>query len=210
MTIQNNNIPPDNTPPPHKPNPKSKAKPPLTLKRPLFLKFHTIIASFFLPIVAIFLISGTLLVFNIHSRPNAQTYNITFPYKIENTDSAKLAIIEQQLDQRNIPHHAGTTFTRRGHLTYRDMDTRASLRLNPGRTSATLTIAKSDFISKLHHFHFAVTPLLKIIAIATVIASAIIFLTGVVLALQVKSLRRTAIIWTFLGIAFTILLLFLA
>ena len=191
-------------------SPKTKNKSPLTLKRPFWLKFHTIIASFFLPIAAVFLISGILLVTGVRSRTEPQTFQLNFPTQIQNTDSAKLAIIEHQLDQRGSSHLYGTTYTRRGQFTWANSSLRASLRLDPGRTTGTLTIRPASFLSQLNHFHFAVTPLHETIAIATVIASAIIFLTGVILALQVKTLRRIAIIWTILGCVFTILVLIFA
>ncbi|QQE10722.1 hypothetical protein JD969_14605 [Planctomycetota bacterium] len=179
-------------------------------KRPFWLKLHTIIASFFLPIAAIFLLSGIFLVTGVRSRTEPQTYDLVFTQQIDNSDSAKLAIIENELDARGISHMLGSTYTRRGELNWRNSSIRASLRLNTGRTTGTLTIQHASFLSKLNYFHFAVTPLHEVIAIATVIASTIIFLTGVVLAIQVKALRRTAIIWTALGTAFTIMVLIIA
>ncbi|QQE10898.1 hypothetical protein JD969_15535 [Planctomycetota bacterium] len=180
------------------------------IKRPFWMWLHTVISSFYLSAALIFLITGALLPFHIRGSSESQTHEIIFDEPVDTTDTDMLNALTSELDKRSILHTWGTIKTGKESITWLDTNKLARLKITDAGFGGQLKITQYSFYQRLIRFHFALSPPVKIFAVSLTIAASLIFITGIVLALQVPSLRKTTIIWTAIGFVFTTLLFLLA
>ena len=186
---------------------KSKKK--KLIKRPIWMKIHTIISAFFLPAAMIFLITGALLPFHIRGSSETETVYMEFDDPVESS-SQMMGVLENEFAKRSMTKVFGKLRTKKNSISWSDTNKRVNLKITDAGFSGELKISEYSFYQKLIRFHFAVSPAIKIFAICFSIAAGLIFFTGVVLAIQVPSLRKDTIVWTVIGFVFTAVLMFIS
>ncbi|QDU32863.1 hypothetical protein KS4_09010 [Poriferisphaera corsica] len=189
---------------------KKTQKPRKRIGRQKWMWLHTAISSFFLPAAMIFLITGSLLPFHIRGSSHSQTHDILFDTPIGETNSDKLAALENQLSKQSLSHIWGTVKFNKSSVIWIDTSKTVRLKILDAGLAGELKVTQYSFFQRLIRFHFALSPPVKLFAVALSIAAALIFLTGVVLALQVPSLRKTTIRWTLIGFICTLILFIFA
>ena len=174
---------------------------------------HACLAAFCLPVGIMFLATGGLLTADIKGETTREIFYLPLSGPAAFDEAGSLQLVKRELDARGIQYPTGSVHYRvkKGNKELRWSGLNKSLRLvstgNP--RVARLTVKTPDWLRRFVQLHKAdgKTPFKIYAAIWAVILFSL-FVTGMLMAWQVRKLRTLVIVSTLLGVATFVLLLF--
>lgn len=166
--------------------------------RSALIKIHAAIAAFCLPVGIMFLITGGLYTAGIKGATTKEVYNIPLSSPVVPSKENLLQLARHELDSRGIDYPTGKIHYRekkaRKILKWGDLNRRLRIESTDNPRLVTLTIKTPGWFQRFMSLHKAdgKTPF-RIYAMVWATLLLILFITGVVMAWQVKKLRALVI-----------------
>ncbi len=184
----------------------------IKLSRLQLIKWHALLACFFLPVATLFFISGALYTLDIKGKSHKQTFTIALdePF-VPNLDTLT-QIASDILFDRNIPLPNGEPHLskkkNRYVFSWRDIEHTIQLVPNKNKSAVKVTLHNRNWLAQIMYFHTAnAGEFFKAISVAMVTVLFIILSTGVLMAQSMPALRKPSWIALALGSGTIILLM---
>jgi len=183
------------------------------MKRTSLMRIHAIIATFFLCVGVMYLVTGAFYTWGIKGDYTSTSHELQLSSMITPDNAALRAIVIKELDARGIAHPTGKSKIKKGGTSFyfewtgSNLDVTLSPTIDP--LIATIKIKDTSFYRSFVQLHKAKggTPF-KVFAAAWAIGLAVLLLSGSIMALQSPMLRKASIISAACGfIAFIIFML---
>ena len=180
------------------------------MKRTSLMKIHAIIATFFLCVGVMYLVTGAFYTWGVKGGYTSASHNLELSTQLKPDLAVLKTMVINELDARGIEHPTGKSKIKKGGTSFylewtgSNRDIQLSPTANP--MIATLKIKDTSFYRSFVQLHKAkgATPF-KVFAAAWAIGLAILLLSGSIMALQTPMLRKASIISAVCGaVAFII------
>lgn len=177
------------------------------------IQLHMLIASFLLPLAALYFISGALYTLGIKGSVAKQTFEVALAKPFEPNLELLTAVAGQALVERALPIPGGEPGLKKkkGVYTFRWDGLRYSLTMVEGKSggSVVLTYRERSLLTQLMRIHRGEAgALFKFLSIAAVAGLLFVFASGLYLAYTVTKFRRPSLIAMALGAV--VLMVFMA
>jgi len=181
----------------------------MKIQRMLVVKLHAFLACFFIPMAALYFISGALYSSGIKGHIDKQVYNLVLASPFT-PNLAQLSVLARTaLDQRDLSPPTGDSVIKekKGSYEYRWGDLKRLVVIQPTKNPLQLELIyrQRSPLTQVMRVHRAEAGLrIRVLSISMAVALITILASGVFLAIGIPKLRRTALLA--LGAGFLVLL----
>lgn len=184
----------------------------MKIERKQWMKIHSYVSAFFLPLAVIFILTGVLYLFGLHSTMERQKVDFQVERSLMKDPAALTDAVKKTLEENDLSMPGGQAKRIRNGYAWGKM-TGVSVQLFPDRKSGEfrLFVNKAGIYDKLILAHKGkVGTVFIIFSVLFSISLLVTYFSGVFIAFKNKANRKNTVAVIAIGIVVTVILLFIS